>query len=54
MEDLTNGVSNNNLALRSLPNVMSSRIVSIQFVGFGKSPTHKLVVYVFYFVDCYT
>ena len=53
MKDLTSGISNNNFALRSLPNLGPSRIVTVQFVGFGKSPTHKLVMHVFYFVDCY-
>ena len=53
MKDLTSEISNNNFVLRSLPNLGSSRIVSVQFVGFGKSLSHKLVVYVFYFVDCY-
>ena len=53
MKDLKSGVSNNNFEIRSLPNLGSSRIVSVRIVGFGKSPTHKLVVYVFCFVDCY-
>ena len=39
MKDLTSEISNNNFALRSLPNLGSSRIVSVQSVVFGKSPT---------------
>ena len=35
---------NNNCYTKSLLNIGSSRIVCVLYVGFGKSPTHKIYI----------